>query len=109
MNIVTFRKVLGDDTLTDDELEIMLERAKRLALNHYWWKEDDNPTEDEVATFCDRYEFEIYDLAKAVYESDSREGLKQFTELGVTRVWETGGEKVIENALSAIPVNTYVW
>lgn len=109
MNIVTFRKILGDDTLTDDELEIMLERAKRLAINHYWWKEDDKPTEDEIDTFVTRYEFEIYDLAKAVYESDSREGLKQFTELGVTRVWETGGAKVIQNALDAIPVNTYVW
>ena len=109
MNIETFKKVIADDSLTDDQLEIMLKRAEKLALNHYFWGEGDNPTESEIEDFCNRYEFEIYDIAKAVYEVDSREGLKQFTELGVTRVWESGGDETVNSAISAIPVKTYVW
>jgi hypothetical protein len=41
-------------------------------------------------------------------ESESRDGLKRYVELGVTREWETGGEKAVENALSAIIPKTYV-
>lgn len=109
MNIETLRKIIGDDSLTDDQLEIMLQRAVKIAVNHYFWGEDDNPTEEEIDNFCCRYEFEIYDLAKAVYEADSREGLKEFTELGVTRVWEGKSEESISSVLASIPVKTYVW
>lgn len=109
MSIETFKVILGDTSYTDEQLLVLLERAKRKAINHYWWKEDDNPTDDEIENFIDRYEFEIYDLAKAVVEVAKREGLKEFSELGVKRVWESGGDKAIEEVLSQIPVQTYVW
>jgi len=109
MSVETFKVILGETSLTDEQLEIMLERAKRKAINHYFWREDDNPTDEEIENFIDRYEYEIYDLAKTVITVASRNGLKQFSELGVTRVWESGGDKEVEDALSAIPVQTYVW
>ena len=109
LNVETFKTILGDNSYTDEQLEILLDRAKRKAVNHYWWKSDDNPTDEEIENFTNRYEYEIYDLAKTVISVASRDGLKQFSELGVTRVWETGGDKTIENALSQIPVKTYAW
>lgn len=109
MNIETFKSILKDTSLTDDQLLILLERAKRKAINHYWWKVDDNPTDDEIENFIDRYEFEIYDVAKTIYDTSSRDGLKKFSELGVTREWDSGGDKAIEDALSQIPTKTYVW
>jgi hypothetical protein len=109
MNVETFKTIIGDTTLTDEQLVVLLERAKRKAINHYWWKEDDTPTDDEIENFIDRYEFEIYDVAKTIIDSASRDGLKRFSELGVTREWESGGDKAIEDALNQIPVQTYVW
>lgn len=109
MNIEIFKKIIGNTSLTDEQIEILLERAKKLAVNHYWWKEDDDPQSDDIDKFVCRYEYEIYDVAKAMYESSSRDGMVQFTELGVTRRWESGGDKAINDALSAIPVQTYVW
>ena len=109
MNIETFKAILGETTLTDEQLEIMLERASRKAINHYFWKSDDVPTDEEKENFINRYEYEIYDLAKTVIEVAQRNGLKQFSELGVTRVWQSGGDKAVEESLSQIPVKTYVW
>jgi len=109
MNVETFKTILGETSLTDEQLEVMLERAKRKAVNHFYWKEDDIPTDEEIERFVDRYEYEIYDLAKATIESAMRGGLKQFSELGVTRIWESGGDQEVENALNAIPVQTYVY
>lgn len=109
LNIETFKTILGETTYTDEQLLILLERAERKAINHYWWKSDDNPTDEEKENFINRYEYEIYDLAKTVIDVAARDGLKQFSELGVTRVWETGGDKAIDSALSEIPTKTYMW
>lgn len=109
LNIETFKTILGETSYTDEQLKVLLERAKRKAVNHFWWKEDDNPTDEQIENFTDRYEFEIYDLAKTVIDVAIRDGLKEFSELGVRRVWESGGNKAVEDALSAIPVQTYVW
>lgn len=109
MSVETFKAILGETTLTDEQLETLLRRAQSKAINHYWWKEDDNPTDEDKENFINRYEYEIYDLAKTIIESASRNGLKKFSELGVTREWESGGDKAIEESLSAIPVQTYVW
>lgn len=109
MSVETFKKIIGETSLTDSQLEVLLERATKLAVNHFWWKEDDEPQSDDVDKFVNRYEFEIYDIAKAMIESDARDGMKEFTELGVTRRWESGGDKAVQTALSAIPVQTYVW
>ena len=109
LNLETFKSILGETSMTDEQLLILLERAERKAVNHYWWKTDDTPTDEEKENFINRYEYEIYDLAKTVTDVASRDGLKQFSELGVTRVWETGGDKAIESALSQLPVKTYVW
>lgn len=108
MSIETLKKIIKDDSLTDEELELMLARAIKIAVNHYFWGEDDKPSEEEIEAFCDRYEFEIYDLIKAVYDNNGRQGLKQFTELGVTRVWDTDGDASISKVLSQIPVKTYL-
>ena len=108
MSIDTLRTIIGESELTDEQLAVLLDRAKKKAVNHYFWGVDDNPTEDELEVFYDRYEYEIYDVAKAMVDSDSRDGLKRYVELGVTREWETGGEKAIESALSAIIPKTYV-
>ena len=103
MSIETFKLLIGETSYTDEQLMVLLERAKRMAINHYWWKEDDIPTNEEVENFIERYEFEIYDLAKTVIESAQRGGLKQFSELGVTRVWQTTGSKDIEDSLKPRP------
>ena len=109
MSIETFKKIIGNTSLSDEQLEVLLERAKRLAINHFWWKEDDEPLDEEIEKFVNRYEFEIYDIGKAMCESSSREGMKEFTELGVRRVWESGGDEAVTKAINAIPTNTYVW
>lgn len=109
MNIETFKTILGETSFTDEQLEVLLERAKRKALNHFFWKSDDEPLEEEKENFINRYEYEIYDLAKTVIDVAKRDGLKEFSELGVTRIWASGGDKEIEDALSQIPVKTYVW
>lgn len=109
MNLETFKRIIGNTSLADEDLQVLLDRAVRKAINHYWWREDDIPSEAQIEIFVSRYEYEIYDLAQAMYESASREGLKQFSELGVTRVWENGGSKEVDDALNAIPVQTYVW
>lgn len=108
MDLKTFKTILGNNSISDDEATVLLNRATKKAVNHYFWQEDDNPTEDEVEKFTNRYEYEIYDVAKAMYDSDSRDGLKQFVELGVSRTWQDSGDKVIEKALSAIIPKTYV-
>ena len=108
MDVKTFKTILGNNSISDDEATVLLNRAKKKAVNHYFWQQDDTPTEDEVENFVDRYEYEIYDVAKAIFDSDSRDGLKQFVELGVSRTWADSGEKTIENALSAIIPKTYV-
>ena len=108
MNIETFKILLGENSISDDEATVLLERAKKKAVNHYFWQQDDSPSREEIDSFVNRYEYEIYDVAKAMYSSESRDGLKQYTELGVTRVWESGGDKDVENALSAIIPKTYV-
>lgn len=109
MNIETFKVIIGETSFTDEQLEVLLKRAERKAINHYFWNENDNPTNDEIENFINRYEYEIYDLAKTVIEVAKRNGLKQFSELGVTRIWQNSGEKTIEESLSQIPVKTYVW
>ena len=109
LNVETFKSILGETSMTDKQLEALLERAKRKAINHYWWKSDDTPTDEEIENFINRYEYEIYDLAKTVLDVASRNGLKQFSELGVTRVWGVDGDTAIEKTLSEIPVKTYVY
>lgn len=109
MNIETLKTIIGDSELTEEQLAVLLERAKKKAVNHYFWQADDKPTEEEVEDFCDKYEFEIYDVAKAMTESDSRDGLKKYVELGVTREWENGGEKSIAKSLAAIIPKAYVY
>ena len=108
MRIETLQRIIGN-SISEEDAELVYERAKKLAINHFFWKEDDEPQSDEIERFVSRYDYEICDLAKAIYDNASRGGMKQFSELGVTRVWETGGDKMIANALSAIPVQTYVW
>ena len=108
MDINTARTIIGNDSLTDDDVSALLLRAQKLAVNQRYWKPDDNPEKAELERFYDRYEFEIYDIAREVYSSNSRGGLKQFSELGVTRIWGGSGSETVNAAISAIPPKTYI-
>ncbi|MBR3645988.1 MAG: hypothetical protein IKN54_06180 [Lachnospiraceae bacterium] len=101
MDIKTARIIIGDSDLTDDEVSVLLNRAKKLAKNHYFWHPSDNPSDEELNAFYERYEYEIYDVAREVYSAAARDGLKQFTELGVTRVWGLTGQESVNQVLAA--------
>ncbi len=100
MDVNTAKKIIDAD-LTDDEVLVLLNRAKKLAKNHYFWHPKDNPSEEELEAFYDRYEYEIYDIASEMHSVLAREGLKQFTELGVTRVWSYGGFDSVTAVINA--------
>ena len=108
MNIGVLEEILNDETLTCNQITILLEKAKKQAANQHFWADFDNPTEEELEQFYNRYEYEIYDLAKAINSDDARDGLVSHTELGTTRNWGQTGKKDIEIALSKIPPKTYV-
>lgn len=108
MDIEKAKEIIGDNDLSIKEVSVLLERAKKMAKNHYFWHPKDNPTEEEQEAFYDRYEYEIYDIANEMHSVLAREGLKQFTELGVTRVWAYGGfESVSAIINSTILPKTY--
>lgn len=109
MDLTTAKAILNDDTLSDEEVSVLLQRAKKLAKNQHFWKPDDNPTDAELEAFYDRYEFEIYDIMKNIVSADARGGLKEFSELGVTRKWGETGTESLTSAVSVIPAKTYVY
>lgn len=108
MDLAIAKSVIGDPTLTDDDLSVLLMKAQREALNHYFWKIDDIPTLEQKEAFLDKYEFEIYDIAKAMNSDDARDGLVSHTELGVSRQWGESGKETIMKAVSTIPRKAYV-
>jgi len=108
VDLTTARVIIGDTGITDEELTVLLLRARKLAVNQHFWAPDDNPTEEQLASFYDRYEFEIYDVAKEMRSSDSRKGLTSHTELGIALTWGKTGKESVDAALSAIPPKTYV-
>lgn len=108
MDLAKMRTLMGDDTLTSEAMSVLLDRAKKLAKNQHYWKTDDEPTQAELDKFYDRYEYEIIDIAKEINSADARGGLKEFSELGVTRKWESGGAKSLEMAVAVIPPKTYL-
>lgn len=108
MDANTAKKIIDDDALTDNDISVLLDRAKKKAVNQHFWKSDDIPTEPMLEVFYARYEFEIYDIAKAIYSNDSRDGLKAYSELGVSRTWGETGKETVDKAVAAIPPKTYV-
>lgn len=108
MDSTTAALIINDDTLTDEQLEVLLLRAQALAINHYFWKLDDTPTDDEKEAFLAKYEYEIYDVAKAMNSDDARDGLTSHTELGISRTWGETGKESIGKALASIPRKAYV-
>ncbi len=108
MDLTTARTIIGDSSLSDDEVSVLLLRAKKLAKNQHFWHSEDNPTDDELEGFYERYEFEIYDIAKSISQSDARGGLKEFSELGVTRKWGESGTESVNASVEAIPPKTYI-
>lgn len=108
MDANVLKVILDDENLTDSQIAVLLAKAQKQAANHHFWADFDNPTEKELERFYSRYEFEIYDLAKAINSDDARDGLVSHTELGVSRNWGQTGKKDIEVALSKIPPKTYV-
>lgn len=108
MELEKAKTLLGDETLTEDSLSVLLDRARKLAKNQHYWKTDDEPTQAELDKFYDRYEYEILEIAKEIKSSHERGGLKEFSELGVTRKWGGSGTESIEAAVSSIPPKTYV-
>lgn len=108
MDVNTAQLIIKDDTLSESDISILLKKAQRLAVNQHFWAPDDVPTEEQLTAFYERYEFEIYDIAKAINSDDARDGLKSFTELGVQRTWGKTGKETIDSAISAIPPKTYI-
>lgn len=108
MDAKLLKVILDDETLTDEQIAVLLVKAQKQAANQHFWADDDIPTEAELERFYNRYEFEIYDLAKAINSDAARGGLVSHTELGVTRNWGQTGKKDIELALAKIPPKTYV-
>lgn len=108
MDLKTARTIIGDSSMSDDEVSALILKAQKLAKNQHFWHPDDNPTDDELNGFYDRYEFEIYDIAKNIQQSDARGGLKEFSELGVTRKWGESGTESINASVAAIPPKTYI-
>lgn len=108
MDAKLLKVILDDDTLTDEQIAVLLTKAQRLAANQHFWADDDEPTEKELERFYKRYEFEIYDLAKAINSDDARDGLVSHTELGITRNWGKSSKEDVEDALAKIPPKTYV-
>jgi len=104
----TLAIILDDSTLSEDQVSVLLARAEKLAVNHHYWKPDDNPTSTELTRFYDRYEYEIYEIAKAINSDSARDGETQHTELGITRVWGKTGKEGVDAALNSIPVRSYV-
>ena len=94
MDAKLLKVILDDETLTDEQIAVLLVKAQKQAANQHFWADDDIPTEAELERFYNRYEFEIYDLAKAINSDDARGGLT--------------GKKDIELALAKIPPKTYV-
>jgi hypothetical protein len=107
MDIGTAKIIIDDPTLTDEKLSVLLLKAQRLALNHYFWKLDRPPTDEQKDAFLTKYEFEIYDVARAMNKDDARDGEVSHTELGITRQWGETGKQTIDKALSALPRKAY--
>lgn len=108
MNLAVARVLIDDNTLTDDDLSILILKAQKEALNHYFWKMDDVPTDAQKEAFFEKYEFEIYDIAKAMNSDAARDGLTSHTELGVSRTWGETGRESVDKSLAAIPRKAYV-
>ena len=108
MDLNTARTIIGDSSLSDNEVSVLLLKAKKLARNQHFWKPDDNPIDEQLENFYDRYEFEFYDIAKSVSQSDARGGLTEFSELGVTRKWGKTGTESVNASVAAIPPKTYI-
>jgi hypothetical protein len=108
MNLEVAKKIVSDATLSDDDLFILILKAQREATNHHFWKMDDIPTDEQKEAFLSKYEFEIYDIAKAMNSDDARDGEVSHTELGVSRSWGETGNVTVQKALSKIPRKAYV-
>lgn len=107
MDIGIAKAIIDDATLTDEKLSVLLLKAQRLALNHYFWKLDRPVTDEQKDMFLTKYEFEIYDVARAINKDDARDGEVSHTELGITRQWGETGKQTIDKALSAISRKAY--
>lgn len=108
MDVEALRVIVNDPTLTDAQLAVLLLKAQNEAINHYFWKADDIPTEEQKEKFLSKYEFEIYDIVRAMNSDDARDGQISHSELGVSRSWgETGRESVLK-ALAVLPKKAYV-
>ena len=78
MSIETFKAIIGETSFTDAQLEVLLDRATSMALNHYFWGEGDIPSAEERENFINRYEYEIYYIANTILDITKYDGLKEF-------------------------------
>jgi hypothetical protein len=107
MDFEVAKKIVNDTTLSDDDLSILIIKAQSEALNHYFWKLEDTPTDAQKEAFLNKYEFEIYDIIKAMNSDDARDGEVSHTELGVSRSWGETGNVTVQKALARIPRKAY--
>ena len=59
MDAKLLKVILDDETLTDEQIAVLLVKAQKQAANQHFWADDDIPTEAELERFYNRYEFEM--------------------------------------------------
>ena len=61
MNAKLLKVILDDETLTDEQITVLLMKAQKQAAKKQLWADDYEPTEEELERFYKRYEYENYE------------------------------------------------
>ena len=54
MDAKLLKVILDDETLTDEQIAVLLVKAQKQAANQHFWADDDIPTEAELERFYNR-------------------------------------------------------
>lgn len=102
-------EIIGDDSLTENDVMSLVDRAERRALNYYFWSEDERPSDEQKDAFLEMHEYDIYEIASTLVNSIERGGLVSHTELGITDNWGKSGSQSVDEILGfLIGRKTYV-
>lgn len=102
-------EIIGDDSLTENEVMSLVDRAERRAVNYFFWSNTDRPTDEEKEAFLEMHEYDIYEIASTLVNSIARGGLVSHTELGITDNWGKSGSQSVDEILGfLIGRKTYV-
>lgn len=48
-------EIIGDDSLTENEVMSLVDRAERRAVNYFFWSNTDRPTDEEKEAFLEMH------------------------------------------------------